>query len=553
MTIYKNKDIETNINERGVDLGNINVTLYTKDNGTASLRIFLKRETTYENEKVIEPVDLTKTNMTPKLLMIAQDGSIFYESVEIIKPETGVIQYNVSDAVLRHIGKVETSVLLIGEDNTNSHVANFYFYVADSGLSGSIGREVDTELLEDIVADVMAKNAMGVIGEDFKDQLYQEVKDYVKLNVKDFQLHYEDLTYEQRQQLVRELADQTVADIQFKDNSIAGAKLVDKTITSSKLADQYSAVKILNEDENITTIYKEGIYFKTPTTRLKGLPTQLADNGYGYSGILIIKPYSMYHYVQTLYDLENKGVFYNRVVKNNANTEWKAYSDDVTLTQVANDKANTKIQNVLNVFEKYSNGNIPEDVIKGASAIQDLHIEGVDPNIPIKIWILARNFSTWNYRMILGQKVNGKWSTLLDTGANFTVTEAENGATNVEYEKNGIKLKARINYNLIPNGDRFLDNRTMDDNPYLVIRPSKIGTVATGTGGGVEAYDQKLNTTNDVNFNTVSTNSLNTKSLYIDSSFPTGTKTSPPDNLKSGDLWLDTTDSSTHPIVRVMK
>ena len=35
MTIYKNKDIETNINERGVDLGNINVTLYTKDNGTA--------------------------------------------------------------------------------------------------------------------------------------------------------------------------------------------------------------------------------------------------------------------------------------------------------------------------------------------------------------------------------------------------------------------------------------------------------------------------------------------------------------------------------------
>ena len=52
-------------------------------------------------------------------------------------------------------------------------------------------------------------------------------------------------------------------------------------------------------------------------------------------------------------------------------------------------------------------------------------------------------------------KVNGKWSTLLDTGANFTVTEAENGATNIEYEKNGIKLKARINYNLIPNGDRF--------------------------------------------------------------------------------------------------
>ena len=64
----------------------------------------------------------------------------------------------------------------------------------------------------------------------------------------------------------------------------------------------------------------------------------------------------------------------------------------------------------------------------------------------------------------------------------------------------------------------------MDDNPYLVIRPNKIVTVTTGTAGGGEAYDQKLNTTNDVKFNTVNTNSLNTKSLYIDSSFPTGTK-----------------------------
>ena len=42
--IYKNKDIVTNINERGIDLGNINVTFYTLDNGTTSLRIFLKKK-----------------------------------------------------------------------------------------------------------------------------------------------------------------------------------------------------------------------------------------------------------------------------------------------------------------------------------------------------------------------------------------------------------------------------------------------------------------------------------------------------------------------------
>ena len=36
MAIYKNKDIQANINERGVELGNINVNFYTEDNGTAS-------------------------------------------------------------------------------------------------------------------------------------------------------------------------------------------------------------------------------------------------------------------------------------------------------------------------------------------------------------------------------------------------------------------------------------------------------------------------------------------------------------------------------------
>ena len=52
--------------------------------------------------------------------------------------------------------------------------------------------------------------------------------------------------------------------------------------------------------------------------------------------------------------------------------------------------------------------------------------------------------------LFLGQKVNGVWSTLLDTGNNFTVTENTLGATTISYEKNGIKLIARVDYNLIP-------------------------------------------------------------------------------------------------------
>lgn len=335
------------------------------------------------------------------------------------------------------------------------------------------------------------------------------------------------------------------------DNSVTTEKIKDKAIINSKLSDHFSSVRILNDNEDISLISREGIYFKPTTSRLLGLPSQLTDKGYGFSGFLVVKPFSQYHYIQELYDLNNSGIVYSRTVKNNTNTEWKSNSDDVKVAQLANDQVNNKLQYNLNVFERYNSSAIPDINIKYANAIQNIRVEGVDSKIPVKIWIISRSFSTWNYRIILGQKVNGVWSTLLDTGANFVVTENVNGATDVSYEKNGIKLIARIDYRVIPKGDRYSDQRTIDEEPYFVIRPSKVGSVASGNGG--EAYDQKLNTTNDVNFNTVNTNSLNTKALYIDNQFPTGTLSSPPTGLKSGELWLDTTDSSTHPILRVMK
>ena len=48
--IYKSKDIVTNINERGVDLGNINVIFYSMDKNTTALRIFIKKKLTMKIE-----------------------------------------------------------------------------------------------------------------------------------------------------------------------------------------------------------------------------------------------------------------------------------------------------------------------------------------------------------------------------------------------------------------------------------------------------------------------------------------------------------------------
>lgn len=65
-------------------------------------------------------------------------------------------------------------------------------------------------------------------------------------------------------------------------------------------------------------------------------------------------------------------------------------------------------------------------------------------------------------------------------------------------------------------------------------------------GGGGEAYDQSLNTHDDVTFSSVTT-----PVLEVSGEIPVGTLENPPANILAGDMWADTTDSTTHPIVRV--
>ncbi|WP_239745183.1 BppU family phage baseplate upper protein [Mammaliicoccus sp. F-M27] len=151
MAIYKNKDIETNINERDAELGNINVNFYTEDNGTASIRISIK------NQQGV-PINFSNTDMLPRLDLYAKDGSIFTkEPIEIILAEQGLIQYKVSDYVIRHEGKMDCKLFL--ENSIESvHVANFYFVIKDSGVTGAIGKEIHVDVLEDMVRNTVLSN-----------------------------------------------------------------------------------------------------------------------------------------------------------------------------------------------------------------------------------------------------------------------------------------------------------------------------------------------------------------------------------------------------------
>ena len=176
--LQKLTDVATNINVSTAENGFIGANFYTEDDGSAYIRITIR-----DNNEVI---DFNKTDMTPRLDLFSSDGSIFTnEPLEIILPEYGVIQYKVSDNVIKHAGKVDAKLFLANEKDS-VHVANFYFTITDSGMTGPIGKEIHVDSLQDLVRNVMKENAIGLLDDDFKDKLENDLKVYMEENADTF-------------------------------------------------------------------------------------------------------------------------------------------------------------------------------------------------------------------------------------------------------------------------------------------------------------------------------------------------------------------------------
>lgn len=183
METYKTGTVNTIINENGVDLGNINVNLYTMDNMTSVIDIHLKKKNLTTEQQEYIPVNFNQTKFKPTLHVFAQDGSIFTnEPLEIIKPEEGYVRYIIPEYITKHVGQMQCKLFLENpENNDSTHVANFYFTVNDSGITKSVGKEIRVELLDDIVQKVMKNNVdifkgpkgdkgeQGIPGQDGKD------------------------------------------------------------------------------------------------------------------------------------------------------------------------------------------------------------------------------------------------------------------------------------------------------------------------------------------------------------------------------------------------
>lgn len=176
--VQKLQDVETNINVSTVENGFIGANFYTEDDGSSYIRIAIK-----DNN---EALNFNNTDMTPRLDLFSSDGSIFTnEPLDILVPEGGVIQYKVSDNVIKHAGRMDAK-LFLANSKDSVHVANFYFTITDSGMTGPIGKEIHVDSLQDLVRNVMKENAIGLLDDDFKDKLENDLKVYMEENADTF-------------------------------------------------------------------------------------------------------------------------------------------------------------------------------------------------------------------------------------------------------------------------------------------------------------------------------------------------------------------------------
>lgn len=178
MAIYKNKDIDVSVNVNSADKGNIKANFYTEDKGTASIRIFLY----WHNKKI----NLNSINMQPQLDLFHSDGSIFMkEKVDIILAEQGLIQYKITDQVIKHPGTVNAKLFLKNEKES-IHVANFSFNIKDSGITDAVDKEITVNLVDDSVRRIIQENAIELLGDGFKEDVALDLQSYVDKNIEKF-------------------------------------------------------------------------------------------------------------------------------------------------------------------------------------------------------------------------------------------------------------------------------------------------------------------------------------------------------------------------------
>lgn len=176
--IYKHKDIEAHVDTEELNISNQNTQFYTEDKGTTAIRIFLN----WQGKRV----NFNKIDMVPRLNIFHKDGSIFLdEPVRIINKELGVIQYNLPDNVIKHAGYATGRLFLVNKEKSVD-VASFSFLIKDSGINGAVEKEITINLVEDTVRNIIKDEALELLDDNFKTEVFEDFQNYVQANTEQF-------------------------------------------------------------------------------------------------------------------------------------------------------------------------------------------------------------------------------------------------------------------------------------------------------------------------------------------------------------------------------
>lgn len=169
MTIYKNRDLEVDINVGSENIKSKGAPFYSGDRGSASVRILIKHKGYKFN--------FEQYNMVPTLDLFHSDGSIWTGQAVNIIDNLGLIEYEIPDNIIKHVGTLKVKLFLKNETET-IHVLNFNIEIHDSEVEGIVEKEVTVKLIEDTIREIVAENADTLLDENFKDEVYQNFQDY---------------------------------------------------------------------------------------------------------------------------------------------------------------------------------------------------------------------------------------------------------------------------------------------------------------------------------------------------------------------------------------
>lgn len=103
------------------------------------------------------------------------------ENINNVLPEQGIIQYKISDKVIKHPGKVSAKLFLKNEAQS-VHVANFNFTIKDSGITEAVSKEITIDLVDETIRKIIREDAMELLGENFESNLNESVLSHLESN-----------------------------------------------------------------------------------------------------------------------------------------------------------------------------------------------------------------------------------------------------------------------------------------------------------------------------------------------------------------------------------